>query len=130
MSRKENNRLSIRKRFTAPAALFLGLLLIMTSSSAFAGQKLLVNSSSVNGNCFSIDARLVGFTSAEYGDLQFIVFLVDPTTGQTAQTAVPAMTELKQKNLKAFPAVNRKSHQMSITGCASDLNPSDDLQKQ
>ena len=129
MLRKEKNKLSVHKRLTGLAALCLGLLLTMTSSSAFASQEVLVNSLRFMGNnCFSLDAQLVGFTSAEYGDLQFIIFLVDPYTGQTAQTAVPDMTELNRKGLRFFPTVNRLSHDMTITGCVSELTLSEDLE--
>ena len=93
--------------------------LIWAAGTFSQAQTLTLSSSSVTGNCFAVDVTTSGFSSFQFEDLQFIVFVVDATTGESAHAVAPPTPELSSENLTIYPAVNESSGDVNVTGCLS-----------
>lgn len=104
------------------------LLLAWAAGTLWGSQTLSLHSSSVTGNCFSINANLSGFSSIEWEDLQFIVFVVDTTTNESGFAIVPPALPVSSQDLAIYPALNQSSGDVNVTGCLSGFPTTENLE--
>ena len=86
-------------------------LLMWAAGTLSQAQTLTLNSSSVTGSCFAVDVTTSGFSSTQFEDLQFIVFVVDATTGESAH-AISTESRIGQREPDHLPCRER-----NIRGC-------------